>query len=50
MKALFLLLFSGLKWGKLAASITRESGRKLLAPHSQETVDAIVRHLGYYEK
>jgi hypothetical protein len=36
-------------WGKLAASISRESGRKLLPPHSQETVDAIVRELGYFE-
>jgi len=36
-------------WDTLAKSITAESGRKLLPPHSQETIDAIVRELGYYE-
>lgn len=37
------------EWRVLAKAITCESGRKLNAPNSQETVDAIVRHLGYYE-
>ncbi len=37
------------EWAQLAAAITRESGRKLLAPHSQETIDAIVRNLQYGE-
>jgi len=36
-------------WDTLAKSITAESGRKLLPPHSQETIDAIVRELGYFE-
>lgn len=38
------------EWRQLAQSITLESGRRLNAPNSQETVDAIVRHLGYYEE
>ncbi len=37
------------EWAQLAVSITRESGRKLLAPHSQDTIDAIVRNLQYGE-
>ncbi len=37
------------EWAQLAVAITRESGRKLLAPHSQETIDAIVRNLQYGE-
>jgi len=36
-------------WVRLAESISRESGRKLLPPHSQETVDCIVRELQYFE-
>lgn len=38
------------EWRELAKAITLESGRKLNAPNHQETVDAIVRHLGYYEE
>lgn len=37
------------EWKELAKAISVESGRRLNAPNSQETIDAIVRHLGYYE-
>ena len=37
------------EWALLAKAITVESGRKLIAPGSQETVDCIVRNLRYQE-
>ncbi len=40
---------SAADWSALAKSISCESGRKLLPPHSQETVDCIVRELQYFE-
>ena len=37
------------EWALLAKAITQESGRKLLPPHSQETVDCIVMELTWLE-
>lgn len=37
-------------WRELAAAISAETGRKLLPPHSPETVEAICRNLQYYEE
>ncbi len=37
------------EWKQLAKAISVESGRKLLPPHSQETIDAIVRNLRDFE-
>lgn len=37
------------EWRELAKAISAETGRKLLPPHSQETIDAIVENLRWYE-
>lgn len=38
------------EWAKLAAAVRRETGKRLLVPHSQATIDAIVQNLRWYEE
>ncbi len=38
------------EWAQLSRGVYRETRKRLAVPHSQETVDAIVQNLRWYEE